>query len=96
MTLAEQASLMSDSAFRDRCKAAMLFYANYISTGGTNALAANNMRRQWARTAQTNPDVQVGLLQPNVVQDAKVQSDGANISDSDLQNSVNATVELLL
>ena len=55
-------------------------------------MIAFNTRHSWARQTQQSPDSVTQTLQPNVVMDAKVQAAGKDITDADLHNAVETTV----
>jgi len=95
MTYDEQAQLMTDFTFRNRCKAAMMNFVAY-----TQSLSASNAGRntliEWCRNAQRNPDAAVIQLQPNVVGDPAVQDAGGAVSDEALKGAVENTIKNLL
>jgi hypothetical protein len=95
MTYKEQNALMTDIDFQGRIKvAALKFATSILDEPGT--VTAHNSRMKWAANAAQNPQLVAQTLQPNVVMDAKVQTDGANISDDDLQQAVEATANKLM
>ncbi len=91
MTNLEQAALTKDIEFRDRIKISLLHYSDYIAGEATNT-PAHNTRLKFSTDVYENPDQVAAKLQPSVVMDAKVQEQGAAISDADLQTSVESTV----
>ena len=95
MTYKEQNALMTDMDFQGRIKVAALKFATSILDENGN-IPAHNSRMRWATNAAQNPQMVAQTLQPNVVMDAKVQEQGANITDVDLQGAVEATANKLL
>ena len=95
LTYEESAALMSDVAFRDRIKVACLKYANYIVDEAAN-VPAHNTRIKWAQNCMTNPDGAAINVQPTVVMTADVQTDGAAITDADLQVAVETSINKLM
>jgi hypothetical protein len=91
MTYAESEKLMQDFAFRGRIKVASLKYADSIM-GEVQTTPAHNTRVKWAVSALQQPDMTAQQLQPPVVMDSQVQTDGADITDTALQGSVEAVV----
>ena len=95
MTYKESAELMSDQAFRSRIKVAVLKYADSIMIEASS-VPAHNTREKWAVNAMQQPDMIASQVQPPVVMDTQVQTDGANITDTALQVSVETVVNKLL
>jgi hypothetical protein len=95
LTYEESADLMKDPVFVNRIKVACLHYADYI-LGEAISVPAHNTRLRWAQTVTTNPDSVAQQIAPPVVMDAKVQEQGSAITDTDLQSSVETTVNKLL
>jgi hypothetical protein len=95
LTYDESAALMTDFAFRGRVKVAALKYADSILGEPTNT-PAHNTREKWANQTFQNPEAEAMKLQPPVVMDAAVQTDGAAILDPALQGSVEAVVNKML
>ncbi len=95
MTYEESAALMTDIAFRGRVKVACLKYADSIM-GEDSTVPAHNTRERWAIGTMQNPEMVAAQIQPPVVMDAAVQTDGAEITDAALQGSVEAVVNKLL
>lgn len=95
LTYEQSAELMKDPAFVNRIKVSCLHYADYIF-GEATTVPAHNTRLRWAQSVTTSPDTIAQTLAPPVVMDTKVQEQGAAITDSDLQLSVEATVNKLL
>jgi hypothetical protein len=91
MTYEESAALMGDFTFKGRVKVACLKYAGSIVIEATST-PAHNTRLRWAVTAQQQPDMVAGQVQPPVVMDPAVQAAGADIEDLALQSSVEAVV----
>jgi hypothetical protein len=95
MTYLESATLMNDPVFRGRIKVACLKYADSI-VGEPTGTAAHNTRLRWAQNCLQNPDMVATQVQPPTVMDAAVQTDGPDISDTDLQASVEVTVNKMM
>jgi hypothetical protein len=95
LTYEESAALMNDMAFRGRIKVACLKFADYIMLEAQST-PAHNTRIKWAQTAVLSPDVVAAQIQPPVVMDGAVQTDGAAITDEALQGTVETVVNKLL
>ena len=95
LTYEESAALMLDMEFRGRIKVACLKYADSIIGEATN-IPAHNSRYKWAQSTMQSPDMAAASVQPPTVMDAQVQTDGAAITDSALQGSVEAVVNKML
>jgi hypothetical protein len=95
MTYEESAALMTDPTFRGRIKVAALKYADSITNEATNT-PAHNTRLRWAVNTMQQPDMVAQQLQPPTVMDGQVQSDGAEITDTLLQGSVEAVINKLM
>ena len=95
MTYEESSLLMTDLTFRGRIKVSCLHFATYIF-GEDPAAPAHSSRIKWAQSVAASPDMAAGQIQPMVVMDAQVQTDGAAITDAALQTSVETTVNKLL
>jgi len=95
MTYEESAALMGDPAFRGRVKVAVLKYADSIMIEASN-VPAHNTRERWALNAMNNPEMVAMQIQPPVVMDVQVQTDGAAISDTALQGSVQAVIDKMM
>jgi hypothetical protein len=91
----ESAALMVDVAFRGRIKVAGLKYSTYI-LGEDPVTPAHNSRYKWAQNFALQPDMVASQIQPMVVMDAQVQTDGAAISDAALQTSVEFVVNKII
>lgn len=89
------AELMKDNAFIDRVKVACLRYADFILNEQPNT-PAHSTRIRWAQSTTENPDHAAQTLTPPVVMDAQVQADGASITDSALQTTVETTINRLM
>jgi hypothetical protein len=95
MTYTESAALMTDPDFRGRIKVACLKYADSI-VGEPTGTAAHNTRLRWAQNCLQNPDMVATQVQPPTVMDAAVQTAGAEIGDTELQGSVEVTVNKMM
>jgi hypothetical protein len=95
MTYEESAALMSDIAFQNRIKVACLTFANYIN-GEDTATTAHNTRLRWAQNTFANPQQSAAAVQPEVVMDPAVQTDGADITDPALQSATENAVNKML
>src|SRR5262249_39997683 len=91
----ESQTLMRDMAFIGRVKVACLKFANYIMNEPT-ATPAHNTRYRWAQNAMVDSDAVAGKVTPNVVMDSQVQTDGAAITDANLQTSVETTLNFMI
>ena len=95
MTYQESAALMNDFEFRGRIKVSALKFADSIMIeAGT--VPAHNTREKWALNTMQNPEMVAAQLQPPVVMDAQVQTDGKEITDSALQVSVETVVNKMM
>ena len=97
MALDYQASaeLMNDISFRGRIKVACLKYAVYIADEPSST-PAHATRIKWSQATFQNPEGQAAIVQPTVVMDDAVQQDGAAITDSALQTSVETSVNKMI
>lgn len=95
MTYEESAALMNNQAFRGRIKVAHLKYATFIQAEPPDT-PAHSARYRWAGQAAQQPDAMAGNLQPMVVMDTQVQTEGAAITDAALQTSVEAVINKML
>lgn len=95
MTYTESNALMNDLEFRGRIQVAGLKFADSIMIE-TNSVPAHNTRMKWAQTCFQQPQMTAANLQPAVVMDAQVQTDGADITDAALQVSVETVVGKML
>jgi hypothetical protein len=95
LTYEESAALMTDSQFRGRVKVAALKYADSI-INEANTVPAHNTRERWAMGAMQNPEMTAAQLQPPVVMDVAVQTDGSAITDAGLQGAVEGVVNRML
>lgn len=89
------AELMKDGTFIDRVKVACLKYADFILNEQPST-PAHSTRIRWAQTTTESPDHAAQSLTPPIVMDAQVQQDGAAISDTALQTSVETTINRLM
>ena len=95
MTYEQSAELMQDLIFRGRVKVSMLKYATYVQAEDP-ATQGHSSRYRWAQQAAMQPDMTAQQLQPMVVMDPNVQSQGAAIDDATLQTAVEAVVNKLV
>lgn len=95
MTYEESAQLMIDQTFRGRIKVAMLKYASFIQNEPPST-QGHSARYRWAQEAGKHPDENAGQLQPMVVMDPEVQTQGAAIGDPALQSSVEAVINKIV
>jgi hypothetical protein len=86
---------MLDTVLRGRIKVACLKFANYIFDEAVN-VPAHASRLRWAQRTFQLPDASASDVQPAVVMDTQVQQDGAAITDTALQTSVETAVNRLL
>lgn len=95
MSYEDSAQLMRDPIFKDRCKVAVLKFADAIVNEPT-ATAGHNARLRWAQQGFAQPDMVAGTVQPPTVMDAAVQANGKNVTDEQLQGAVEAVVNKTL
>lgn len=88
-------TLMSDATFRGRVNIACVNFARYITDEPANT-PAHSTRVKWAQNTLVNPETAVNQVIPTVVTDAAVQTDGAAITDPNLQTAVETAVNKLL
>jgi hypothetical protein len=91
MTDEESAALMTDIPFRNRIKVSCLKYADVLLNRPVDTQGINQ-QRSWAKNTQTSPDSVAAGLQPQVVMDTVVQTEGAAISDAALQGAVETAI----
>jgi hypothetical protein len=91
----QTADLMNDVAFRGRVKVACLKFADYIF-GEPNDTPAHMTRAKWASNTYANPEQSAMQVTPGVVMDPAVQTDGAAITDVDLQAAVEGVVNRMM
>lgn len=91
ITYSETAELMKDTTFIGRSEIACLKYASYIQ-GEDAAVPAHATRMRWAQATVTNVTQSVAVIMPVLVMDDKVQTDGAAITDPNLQSAVETSV----
>lgn len=90
MTYEESAELILDMTFRGRIKVAGLKFSTTILNENPASVSGHAARYRWGQAMAGNPDIEAARLQPMVVMDPQVQSDGAQISDTALQGAVEA------
>jgi hypothetical protein len=95
LTYEDTFALMSDAVFRGRVNIACVNFARYITDEAAN-VPAHSTRVRWAQNTLINPEVAVNQVIPTVVTDGAVQTDGAAITDPDLQSAVETAVNKLL
>lgn len=95
LSYADSSALMADPDFRGRVKVACLKFATYIMDEASN-VPAHSTRIKWAQNTMVNPDAAAALVTPETVMDAKVQESGAEISDADLQSSVETSINKMM
>jgi hypothetical protein len=88
-------NLMNDSGFMGRIQVACLTYASYIA-GEPAGTVAHNTRYRWAQATFLNPRAAAITVQPSVVMEEPVQTQGSGISDQDLQLSTETAVNQML
>lgn len=87
--------LMTDSIFRGRIKVSLLRYAQYI-VNEPSTVDFHNTRQAWAVDVIKFPDQKATELHPAIVmQDAVIQQ-GADISDAELQTTVEGVINKLM
>lgn len=91
----ESASLMRDPTFVGRIKVACLHFASYIVNEAPST-PAHNTRYRWAQNTLVDSDAVAMKAAPAVVMDAQVQTDGAAITDANLQTSVETALQNML
>lgn len=95
MSYEQSAQLMTDLAFRGRCKVAVLKYADALASGGRPIPGGNSLLR-WAQQTFQQPDIVAQQVQGPVVMDGAVQEYGSDINDGNLQAAVEATVNKMV
>jgi hypothetical protein len=95
LTYEESATLMNDATFRGRVKVSSLHYAAYIM-GESNATPAHSTRIKWAQQTYKMPDTVAQQITPSTVMQDAVQTQGAAISDTDLQSAVETVVNQMM
>lgn len=95
MDYTESAALMRDQAFHGRVKVAGLKYTTYVLAEDP-AMPGHSSRYNWAKNFAIQPDMSATQIQPMVVMDTQVQTDGAAITDEALQTSVEAVVNKMV
>lgn len=88
-------NLMNDGAFQGRIKVACLKFAQYIVDEPPNT-PAHTTRERWARETFTQPQMSAAKVTPGVVMEPHVQTDGKNVSDTDLQTDTETVVNRLM
>ena len=83
--------LMTDPTFNGRAKIACLHYASYIA-GEDPATPAHTTRLKWSQATVQNAMASVNDVMSVLIMDAKVQDFGADITDADLQEAVETSV----
>jgi hypothetical protein len=95
MTYEQSAALMVDQTFRGRVQVAALKFADSIMIE-LGTVPAHNTRERWALNTMQNPQMVAGQIQPAVVMDPAVQTDGSAVTDVMLQGAVEAVVNKLM
>ena len=95
LTYQTSADLMRDASFNSRIKVACLHFADYIA-GEAPTTPAHKTRIKWAQTVTDSPDGAASRIVSVVVMDPQVQSDGAAITDANLQTAVETAVNNML
>jgi len=95
LTYEESAALMTDAEFRARVMVACLKFADYIYAEA-NDVPAHNTRLRWSNACMQNPQMTAVQTQPTTVMQDAVQTEGAEISDADLQTAVETAVNQML
>lgn len=95
LTYAESAELMGNPQFRERVKVACLHYATYISDEPVDT-PAHNTRNKWAQNTFVAPDSSAALVTPATVMDDKVQEQGGDLPDNELQVAVETAINKLM
>ena len=95
LTYQDSADLMNDAAFRSSFMVACLKFADFIAAEA-NDVTAHNTRLRWANNCMANPQMTAMQVQPTTVMQDAVQTEGAEISDADLQVAVETAVNQML
>ena len=95
LTYEESATLMRDIAFQNRILVACLTFANYI-IGEDPVTPAHNTRLRWAQSTFSAPQNAAAQAQPETVMDPLVQTEGAAVTDPQLQSAVENAVNKML
>jgi len=91
----QSATLMRDPVFVGRIKVACLSFASYVINEAPST-PAHNTRYRRAQNALVDSDAVAAKAAPAVVMDPQVQTDGAAISDANLQTSVETALQKML
>lgn len=94
MTYEESGALMEDRNFRIRIKVGAMKYADYIYLEAAT-VPGHTSRYRWAQNCFAQPDIVAAQIQPPVVMDPAVQTDGAAIADEALQSAIEGVVNKL-
>jgi hypothetical protein len=86
--------LLKDVTFVGRVQIACMHFADYIE-GEVDTTPAHNTRLRWAQATFADAAGQAQQLMPLVVIDTQVQTDGATISDANLQTVVETAANKL-
>ena len=95
ITYDQSAALMKDVTFIGRVKVACLKFAAFILDEAAST-PAHNTRFRWAQNAIVDSDAVAQKVTPNVVMDPAVQTNGAAITDANLQTATETAIQDLL
>ena len=95
LTYDESNTLRQNQTLRGRVQTACLKFADSI-LGEDASVPAHNARMRWANECNQMPDQVTMKVVPWAVNDAQVQTDGANITDAALQVSVETAIMKML
>lgn len=90
MTTEESAALMQDPTFRGRVKVCCIRYADAVLIQPPGLGHVSLVK--WSQTVFNQPDMIAGQVQPFVVNDPAVQTEGAAIADAALQTAVETVI----
>jgi len=83
---------MKDATFISRVKVACLKFANAILIEAST-VSGHTARERWALRTREAPDSVASVVAAPTVMDPQVQTDGAAITDANLQVAVETAVE---
>lgn len=97
LTYTELNTLRTDTTFRGRCAIGVIKAADTVlnETAGT---PAHELRLRWANlvySGPTGPDTMADKMMPRILADSNVQTDGDAVTDSTLQDIVDALVNTM-
>lgn len=95
LSYSDSGALMLDMDFRARIKVAILHWTSYV-LGEDPGTPAHSARLRYAQNANVMPDNAAMQIQPQVVMDPNVQSQGSAVPDDTLQSAVESVINKIL